>query len=78
MLTCDNCDETNLCKKCIRRNQVNDGRKRYYWRNKEKLISYQTVYGKLKYKCDCGSVVSKKGKQRHFSTKKHIKFLSKK
>jgi len=45
--------------------------KKYREKNKEKLA----LIAKQKYTCACGSIIAKYGKQRHFRSKKHIKYI---
>jgi len=60
-------------------NKKNTDKKRYYYeKNKDKIEEKRKEYRKIKYKCECGSIVKLCTKARHLRTKKHIQFMNSK
>ena len=60
------------------RDKINERRKIRYEKNKDKIREKQKEYGKIKYNCECGSIVRVRDKATHFRTKKHIEFMNSK
>ena len=69
---------------------IKEKAKEYYKKNKEKYKQYyeehkeekkeekkeyDKKYTKIKITCSCGSIISKKGKNKHMKSKKHLDFL---
>ena len=57
--------------------------KNYTKNNKQKVNNYQAKYReknknkfKIKFTCECGSILRKYGKNRHLKTKKHIDYVN--
>jgi len=80
--------ENNICvNKCIpfrtqkeynKQYKINNKEhsKQYYIDNKEYLKEYDKERKKIKYNCECGTIVSQARKARHFKSKKHINFMN--
>jgi hypothetical protein len=49
--------------------------KKFSEKNKETIAEKKKEKGKVKYTCECGSILRKDGKSEHKKTKKHQKFL---
>jgi len=52
------------------------GKKEYVKDTKESKKEYDKERRKLKYHCDCGSVVSKAHKSDHLKSQKHLKYIN--
>jgi hypothetical protein len=51
---------------------IKEHNKQYIIDNKERIKEYN----KIKYKCECGTIVSQARKARHFRTLKHINYMN--
>ena len=70
----------------VNKEKIKEQTKQYYEKNKEKIKEYRKdtkenkkkydkERRKLKYQCECGSIVSLADKSKHFLTKKHLKYI---
>jgi hypothetical protein len=61
---------------CINKNIPSRTLKEYYIDNKDYKKEYDKESSKIKIQCECGSLICRNQKQRHFRTKKHINFMN--
>lgn len=69
----------------LNRNIPSRTKQEYYQDNKTKLINYTNEnrehineLKKIKYECECGCIINRNNKWRHFETKKHQDFMNSK
>jgi hypothetical protein len=65
--------ENNIC---VNKFIPSRTKQQYYCNNKDYIKEFKKEYNKIKFQCECGSLIRKDNKQKHFRSKKHIDFIN--